>query len=131
MLQTFRHSDDERKVSTVGHLYYGSESQPVEFPDRVLAHIRVLATSKLRRGESFTMTWRHPSESGEGRTSIWMQPAIPMKFVFDSAEAQQLDPEYLQRLAREASSSNGVFIDTDDPAPQLAPVKRVPAGIAA
>ena len=116
---------------TVGYLYYGSEAQPVEFPDQVLAHIRVLATSKLRRGESFTMTWRHPSAAGEGRTSIWMQPSIPMKFVFDSAEAQQLDPEYLQKLAREASSSNGVFIETDGPAAQLTPVKAVPAGIAA
>ena len=115
----------------MGYLYYGSESQPVEFPDRVLAHIRVLATSKLRRGECFTMTWRHPSEGGEGRTSIWMQPAIPMKFVFDTAEAHQLDPEYLQKLAREASSSNGVFIETEDLKPQLTPVTRVAAGIAA
>jgi len=114
----------------VGYLYYGSESQPVEFPDRVLAHIRVLATSKLRRGECFTMTWRHQSTTGEGRTSIWMQPAIPMKFVFDSAEAQQLDPDYLQKLAREASTGNGVFIEPDDAMPALAPA-RVPAGIAA
>jgi len=115
----------------VGYLYYGSEAQPVEFPDRVLAHIRVLATSKLRRGESFTMTWRHPAGPGEGRTSIWMQPAIPLKFVFDSAEAQQLDPEYLQKLAREASTANGVFIEPEDETPQLAPVGKVPAGIAA
>ena len=60
-----------------------------------------------------------------------MQPSIPLKFVFDSAEAQQLDPEYLQKLAREASTSNGVFIETEDSDAQLAPVKRVPAGIAA
>jgi hypothetical protein len=118
-------------VSTVGYLYYGSETQPIEFPDRVLAHIRVLATSKLRRGESFTMTWHHPSDEGEGRTSIWMQPSIPLKFVFDSSEAQQLNPEYLQRLAREAATSNGAFIEPDDESLQLTPVGRVPAGIAA
>ena len=115
----------------MGYLYYGSEAQPVEFPDQVLAHIRVLATSKLRRGESFTMTWRHPSAAGEGRTSIWMQPSIPLKFVFDSAEAHQLDPEYLQKLARAASSANGVFIEADDVKPQLAAVGRVAAEIAA
>ena len=115
----------------MGYLYYGSEAQPVEFPDRVLAHIRVLATSKLRRGESFTMTWRHPSASGEGRTSIWMQPAIPLKFVFESADAQELDPDYLQKLARAASTGNGVFIESEDEMPQLAPVRRSPAEIAA
>jgi hypothetical protein len=118
-------------VSTVGYLYYGSETQPIEFPDRVLAHIRVLATSKLRRGESFTMTWHHPTDDGEGRTSIWMQPAIPLKFVFDSAEAQQLDPEYLQKLAREASTGNGVLIEPEDEMPLLAHVGRSHAGIAA
>ena len=115
----------------MGYLYYGSESQPIEFSDRVLAHIRVLATSKLRRGESFTMTWHHPSGAGEGRTSIWLQPAIPLKFVFDSADAQQLDPEYLQKLAREASTGTGVLIETDDGAPRLLSEGRVPAGIAA
>jgi len=76
------------------------------------------------------MTWRHPSGTGEGRTSIWMQPAIPLKFVFDSAEAQQLDPDYLHKLAREASTATGVLIESEDREPQLVPA-RVPAVIAA
>ena len=100
----------------MGYLYYGTEMQPTEIPDRILAHVRVVATTKLRRGESFTLTWRHPDGAPEGRTSIWMQPAIPLKFVFDSAEAEPLDQEYLRSLADAANTSNGLVIDwNDDP----------------
>ncbi|MEU1973083.1 hypothetical protein ABZ477_15615 [Microbacterium sp. NPDC019599] len=102
----------------MGYLYYGAETHPTEVPDRILAHLRVVATTKLRRGESFTLTWRHPDGGPEGRTSIWVQPAIPLKFVFDSADPEQLDTHYLQALAEAANTSSGITIDwTDQPAP--------------
>jgi len=100
----------------VGFLYYGSETTPAEIPDRVLAHLKLVATTKLRRGESFTVTWRHASGSPEGRTSIWMQPAIPLRFVFDEPELEKLDAEYLHVLANAANSANGLLIDLHDDA---------------
>ena len=99
----------------MAYLYYGYESRPAEIPDRVLAHVKVVATTKLRRNESFMLSWRHPSgDAAEGRTSIWMQPSIPLRFVFDSAEPEALDHEYLRALANEASSGRGIVLEWDD-----------------
>jgi len=103
----------------VGLLYYGSESLPAEIPDRILAHVKVVATTKLRRGESFTLTWRHGADAPDGRTSIWMQPAIPLRFVFDEPEPERLDPELLHSLANAANSANGLTIDLRDLSAQL------------
>ena len=103
----------------MGLLYYGTDAPPAEIPDRVLAHLKVVATTKLRRGESFTVTWRHATDAGEGRTSIWMQPAIPLRFVFDEPEPAMLDPDYLHSLANAANTSTGIYIDLhDEPEPE-------------
>jgi hypothetical protein len=91
----------------------------------------VVATTKLRRGESFTLTWRHAAGAPEGRTSIWMQPAIPLRFVFDEPEPERLDPEYLRSLVNAANSANGVMIDLQNEPAQLPSARRVPAVAAA
>lgn len=100
----------------MAHLYYGADARPAEIPDHVLAHVKVVAATKLRRGESFLLTWRHGGEEGEGRTSLWMQPSIPLRFVFENAEPETLDAEYLRQLANEATSSRGIVLDWSDEA---------------
>jgi hypothetical protein len=97
----------------MAYLYYGPEILPVEVPDRVLAHVKVVIATKLRRNESFMLTWRHPSD--DGVTSIWLQPSIPLRFVFDSVETTEaLDGEYLQALARAANSSKGLVLQREE-----------------
>ena len=98
----------------MGYLYYGTDPQPTEIPDRILAHLRVVATTKLRRGESFTLTLRHPEGAAAGRTTIWMQPAIPLRFVFDRPESDAIDPAILKQFAESANSSAGLLIDMTD-----------------
>jgi hypothetical protein len=100
----------------MAQLYYGAETRPAEIPDHVLAHVKVLAATKLRRGESFMLTWRHGEDPARGRTSVWMQPSIPLRFVFDGPEPETLDREYLRTLAEEAMSSRGVVLEWDDEA---------------
>lgn len=95
----------------MGVLYYGSESQPIEIPDRILLHLQVVTTTKLRRGESFTVSWRHPVGTDSGRTSIWMQPAIPLRFDFDTFDSSPLDREYLHELAVGANSASGLVLN--------------------
>jgi len=95
----------------MGSIYYGGTEDPIEVPDRVLAHIKVVIATKLRRSESFLLSWRHPDGAPTGRTSIWLQPSIPLRFVFDSPEPEALDPQLLQQFATEASSSVGLVID--------------------
>lgn len=88
----------------MAYLFYGADNAPIEIPDRLLAHLRVVITAKLRRRESFLMSWRR--EDGTGRSSIWLQPAIPLRFEFDDPEPAELDPDLLRRLA-DATQSNG------------------------
>lgn len=115
----------------MGQLFYGSTTEPIEMPDRVLAHVKVVVATKLRRGESFTLSWRHPADVATGRSTIWIQPAIPLRFVFATEEPELLDPARLKQLANEASSSGGLTVDFAqfDEAPAEAPAeaKKAPA----
>jgi len=95
----------------MGYLYYGNTTEPIEIPDRLLAHVKVVATTKLRRSESFTLSWQHPKGMQEGRSTIWLQPSIPLRFVFSNAEAEQLDPQFLRELSTQAASSGGLVVD--------------------
>lgn len=95
----------------MGKLFYGHTDQPIDIPDRILAHLKVVVTTKLRRGESFTLSWRHPDDQGDGRTTIWLQPAIPLRFVFAASEPGELDPAFMQELAVGASSAAGLTVD--------------------
>ena len=110
----------------MGSLYYGDTQTPIQIEDRALAHLKVVIATKLRRNECFMMSWAHVD--GSGRSSIWVQPSIPMRFVFESAEAPQLDRELLASLAVAASSNRGLVLHLDDlrreetPAPASAPV---------
>ena len=97
----------------MGHLYYGNTAEPIEIPDRLLAHLKVVVATKLRRSESFTLSWRHPEDIPGGRTTIWMQPSIPLRFVFQTESEGALDRELLTRLAAASNSSAGLFVELD------------------
>ena len=94
----------------MGYLFYGNAPEPIEIPDRLLAHLKVVVATKLRRSESFTLSWRHPDDIPGGRSTIWLQPAIPLRFVFHS-DSEQLDPDLLTRLAAASNSSQGLVVD--------------------
>lgn len=94
----------------MGSLFYGSDFEAIEIPDRLLAHVKVVIATKLRRGESFTLSWRHPEDQPGGRSTLWLHPSIPLRIVFDDPEPEVLDPHWLQELAVAASSSGGLSI---------------------
>lgn len=95
----------------MGFLQYGGSADTIEIPDELLAYLKVVVATKLRRGESFLLSWKHPVGDSIGRSTIWLQPSIPLRLEFDSAESAPLDPEQLQRFANEANSSAGLTID--------------------
>lgn len=41
----------------MGQLYYGDSAQPIVIPDHQLPYLKVVATTELRRSESFTLSW--------------------------------------------------------------------------
>jgi hypothetical protein len=113
----------------MAQLYYGNSADPIEMPDRLLAHVKVVLATKLRRSESFTLSWQHPDDAVGARSTIWIQPSIPLRFVFSSPEPEALDPAFLKELANAANSSGGLTIDTSIPVPASAAAPERPRAV--
>ncbi|WP_448256334.1 DUF7882 family protein [Microbacterium aurum] len=94
----------------MGRLYYGNSTDAIVVDDRELAHLKMVAMTKLRRSEGFSVSF---SAADAGRSSIWVHCAIPLRFDFDSAESIRLDPAYVNELAQAAASAMGIVIDLD------------------
>ena len=93
----------------MGQLLYGSDSPAIEVDDRTLQYIQVVTATKLRRHESFTLTWS--TSTGSGRETLWMQPSIPLRFVFDHVEGEKLDRAILRELMEAATGSAGLVLE--------------------
>lgn len=96
----------------MGQILYGG-SQAVTIEDRALAHLQVVISTKLRRGESFTLSWHHTDDEPDGRSTIWLSPSIPLRFTFDQTEPIQLNKAWLEELAQSASSSSGIALTVE------------------
>lgn len=97
-------------VLPVGTIYYAGEATPIHIEDRALAHLKVVIATKLRRGESFTLSWRHPDDEPRGRSTIWLHASISLRFVFDDPEPPTLSRGWIEELATSANSSGGVML---------------------
>lgn len=94
----------------MGTIYYGGAAIPIHIEDRALAHLKVVIATKLRRDESFTLSWRHPDDQPRGRSTIWLHPSIPLRFVFDDPEPTDLSRSWIEDLANSANSSGGISL---------------------
>ena len=104
----------------MGTMYYGGTAMPIQIDDRALAHLKVVVATKLRRNESFTLSWPHPDGEPEGRSTLWIHPSIPLRFVFDDREPGPLSREWIEELAQSANSSGGITLvaeHVDEPRP--------------
>lgn len=86
----------------------------VEFDDRTLTHLQVVIVQKLRRGESFLFSWRNAHEVGDGRSSAWMHPSIPLYFKFTGGHTPTLNGEWIAQLTRSANSSQGLVATSEE-----------------
>ncbi|MGW8483382.1 DUF7882 family protein [Microbacterium sp. NPDC055903] len=103
----------------MGKLIYDGEDRPIVLDDRALAHLKLVITTKLRRQESFTLSWIHPEEQPPGRSTIWLHPSIPIQFVFDEPEPPQLNEAWIHALMNSANSSGGIcLVDEVTDAPE-------------
>jgi hypothetical protein len=114
----------------MGHLFYGTSTESITIPDRLLSHLKVVATTKFRRSESFTLSWTHV-DGTPGRSTLWLQPAIPLRFVFDSAEPESLNATALKNMADMANSSAGLVVDLTAEIPAADAAPRTPVRAAA
>lgn len=94
----------------MGRFTYDSNMDPIEIEDRALAHLKVVIATKLRRRESFTMSWQHPEGHQGERSTIWLHPAIPLRFDFDEVEGPRLNLKWIEALIHSANSSGGITL---------------------
>ena len=106
----------------MGRIHYGQDSFSATFDDRTLAHLQIVISAKLRRQEPFFFSWHADPSLAEshGRTSIWMHPAVPIRFEFESSEPIEIDRDWLERLSISANSNAGMHV-TPDPKADLQP----------
>ncbi|KQO95783.1 DUF7882 family protein [Leifsonia sp. Leaf264] len=93
----------------MGELIYGAGTS-YEMDDRTLAHIKVATGLRLRRQESFYVSWAIPSNQGSGRISIWASPSIPLQFHFSGSRPPELNRQWLQALDASAFSEGGMLV---------------------
>lgn len=94
----------------MGAIFYGNAIEPISIDDRTLAHLKVVIATKLRRNESFTLSWRHPDGDAPGRSTLWLHPSIPLRFTFDADTAPELSQHWLTELSTSANSSGGILL---------------------
>jgi hypothetical protein len=99
----------------VGTIFYGDSATPIEIEDRALAHLKVVIATKLRRGESFTLSWTHEPAQEPGRSTVWLHPSIPLRFVFEDPEPAVLSRAWIEELANSANSSGGLMLVGEPP----------------
>lgn len=106
------------------------------FDDRLLEHLKLVITQKLRRNEAFLLTWSYAADQGSGRRSIWIHSGAALHFRFSRATRSPLNGEWLQALLEASHSVRGLSLD-DVPEPAAAgaaaavdegPVRSVSAG---
>jgi len=82
----------------------------VDFEDRALAHLQMVISSKLRRGEAFTLSWKDDVSVGDGRTTIWIHPACNLVYKYYGSRRPNLNPAWVDALAFTANSSSGLYL---------------------
>jgi len=96
----------------MGTLEYNSSRPAIEIEDETLAHLKVIIATKLRRQESFMMTWvSDDAAASTGRLSAWIHPSIPMVMAFDSSTLPPIDAKRIARMMQSLNAHGELLID--------------------
>lgn len=99
----------------MGKFAYGLPPEVIEIDDRLLAHLRLVMSSKLRRDESFMFTWEYPVSSGSGHTTMWIHPSVPLQFLFAGNREPQINRTWLSQLMMSSNSIGGLRVVPEPP----------------
>ncbi|AZH77501.1 MULTISPECIES: hypothetical protein [Microbacterium] len=95
----------------MGRLRYDGTSDPILIEDTTLAHLKIVVATKLRRQESFMMTWRPVGDGVDKRASVWIHPAIPLQFGFESADPPPVDARLVADMMHALNASGELVLD--------------------
>ncbi len=93
----------------MGKLTYDS-TLTVDFDDRVLAHLQLVIGAKLRRSESFLFSWRDDPGVGDGRSTLWLHPSIPLYFKYSGGRQPSVNRAWVDQLMTAANSPGGLHL---------------------
>jgi hypothetical protein len=95
----------------MGTLFYGDAK--FEMDDRLLAHLQIIVSMKLRRSESFFLSWSAPHHEGGGRTSVWVDNGVPIRLRFSGSRPPTINREWAETMALAANSNLGLVISDE------------------
>lgn len=87
----------------------------VDFEDRTLAHLQLVISNKLRRGEPFNFTWKDDTSIGNGRTTVWVNPQCSLVYKFYGSRTPRLNLAWVDALSFTANSPSGLYLVPEPP----------------
>ena len=102
----------------MGFLHYDGEEY--DFDDRVLLHLQIVISTKLRRHENFFITWALPMERGSGRRAIWIDNGVPIHFSYSGLRAATINRDWVEHMVNSSTNSAGLFVGPEPPPRQAA-----------
>ena len=109
----------------MGTLQYGNNGTEVEFDDRALMHLQIVITGKLRRQESFLFSWSNSPAQGSGRSSVWLDPSIPLVYRYLGNRVPSINRAWIEAMTASANSGSGLLFTIEPPMPPVVPTKVV------
>jgi hypothetical protein len=117
----------------MGYLSYGV-APVVRIEDRLLLHLEIVITAKLRRGESFVFRWDQEPGVAEDEVrdaahgTVWISPASQLFFRYNGPrDDHPLNRLWIEELLRAANSARGLYA-VEEPA-EAGGASRPPTGI--
>lgn len=101
----------------MGRFSYGAKIT-ADFDDRVLAHLHAVIAAKVRRGESFMFSWIDDDSTGDGRTTVWVNPTSTLGFKFFGKRPPRMNRDWVEALMASANSVAGLHILPEPPEPE-------------
>jgi hypothetical protein len=92
----------------MGFMMY--EAVTVEFDDVLLTHLQLVIVQQFRHQRSFPVSWLDSLKDGDGRSTLWLTPAVPIYFKFAGSRVPELDPEWVKLLSDSAASTHGLIV---------------------
>lgn len=102
----------------MGILHY--DGRDFDFDDRLLTHLQLVISTKLRRGEAFFLSWAQSMERGSGRHAIWVDNGVPIHFFYEGSRPASVNRQWIEALLFSAGKANGLQL-SEEPEPRPEP----------
>lgn len=109
----------------MGRLRFPHEVR-LDLDDWAMAHLYAAMQVKLRRGESFHLSWPHDISIGPGRTTTWVHAETSWVCTIGS-RTRELDRRWVEAFVATANSVGGMQLVPRPPADD-APAKEGASG---